>query len=129
MPEALEQLDQNPGEQFKPITIKKIELNDGNQTINIPLKELHSCIDILLILHEIGHLKFKEVYGFITRNDPIQERYAWAWAIKKARSLKEKYNINLFGDFGNYEDFIKWLHQDSSGRLGSFENSKRKLRG
>lgn len=99
------------------------------QKINIPLSRLHDNGDIILILHEIGHLRFTEANGFISINDPTQERYAWAWAIRKARTLKEKYGIDLFEGFGDYEGFIRWLHQDDVHRLGSFEKNNQESNG
>ncbi|MEK7121872.1 MAG: hypothetical protein AAB857_04170 [Patescibacteria group bacterium] len=94
--------------------------------------------EILILLHELGHIRVFEkkklinplhpawlsrvekgspahVYAELTLQD---ERDAWAEAICLARKIKKDHAINLFSSFEDLDDFMGWFRLDG---LRSYE--------
>lgn len=108
-----------------------LALDDEGKSNFISIGDMRESKDVLSLLHELGHTYQQYLFrmkrevesdvirvGKMTEGQKmdvsvissVEERDAWAWALKTARRIRDELGIDLLEVFKNQEDLIKEVH-------------------
>lgn len=143
---TLRSKDPEGGDEFLPREILNGEEFMVNSAFNmpvLPVESLKNPREIFGLLHEIGHTesntgRFKkeslkisyqsgsDKFSEIDQSKVIlqEERDAWSYAIRYARTIRKETGVNLFKLFKTFDEFMGWLRDTG---LRSYEDRLKSL--